>query len=350
MDTGVGRAFAGFLLGCVLLGALWTALRPKRTENGLEPISSPTLSDRMKVAPPGLERLQKAMMLAELQQSSDHVEGLLAAAGSETPEVRERGAALARAFGAAARAGWDTPECAAAEQALADWLAALRRESGTDAAEFACSPARDALIPAFLEAFGAPLDADQQRAFDALIDLEARRWESHLQARAETTPLGRIAASFALASEFESAAAVLLSPDQEAALSHRYQVRSRSRNIKPFRDRNHVLGPREPSGRALSPPGNALQLAATWGRDFLDEGRDGSRLLQVYAQEYVRQMTAVEAPADLDGSVSVPASYRAAQAREQAEIQRMMLEDKQLTDDERARLREWTRLYDFAPQ
>ncbi len=70
MDTGMGRAFVGFLLGCLLVGAFWAASRPKATVDGPELTSKPDPFDLLKVEPPGLDRLRKAAMLAELQQVS----------------------------------------------------------------------------------------------------------------------------------------------------------------------------------------------------------------------------------------------------------------------------------------
>jgi len=341
-----GKFLIGALCGAVLVGALW--MRERAEKGGVQQVPR-TLPQPEWYEPLAPERTKAAVDIARVENDIAAAEKELAKPLPDRPdpaaERLKRGRALARALGEAVRGGWDSDAARKAEQAVLDFLDELRRDSAVDADEFIVSPERDALLLDFLEGLGLALTDDQRKMFDDLLARERLVWAERLEKREGESSIEQLAATYARAAEAETALGTLLDADQKAAWTHRFMIRARSRNIPPFRDRNMALGPRELRDRTIVDPQNAADLAWAWKNDLLGADRD-PKPLESYAREYLRQMTAVEVPKDLSGTTSIPSSYRAAQLAAQAAVQKMMLADRAFTDEDLARIREWSKAYD----
>ena len=339
--TFLARAFMGLVAGAFLVGVVKWAYRDGTVDSN--PIVQPVPLGYLRPAPPMIDvaRADAAMEIARLEDRVKELETKLA----EDPR-RTRGRDLARALGAAARAGWTTDEAKKADAELVDFLAGLARDAGVDAFEFALNPERDALFAGFLAGFGLPLDEAQAAQISALLDFEAKRWAEWLELRKSQTTIERLGAVYAEAADFEARVAAILTEDQLTALSHRFENRYRSRNPRPWADRNNVLGPREAPKRQLYGSFAGDDCYNHWRHEFL-EGDGGSwEAVKFYAEWYEREMLGLEKPADLSGDKTVPPGWRAKQVKVQADVQKKMLEDARFGEGEKKKIREWERLYD----
>ncbi|MCE9582555.1 MAG: hypothetical protein K8T20_08690 [Planctomycetes bacterium] len=337
-----GRAFLGLACGAILVGVVRWRMRegPSAVGGRVEivdgqPLPSPA-TPRVDIS-----RADAAMEIARLEAKVKDLEAKLA-----VDPRKQRGVQLAKALGAAAKAGWDSEEAIKADAALADFLAGLARDAEVDEFEFALNPARDALFAAFLEGFGLPLDESQAARLAELLKLEGDRWALRLEERKNQTLIERLASVYNDAADLEPRAAAILTADQSAALAYRFQIRYHSRNPQPWADHNNALGPREAPHRQLVAEDKTSNCYWYWYHDFLAPGSPDSELVKFYADWYQRELLGLEKPADLSGDKTVPPAYRAKQAALQAEVQKKMLEDARFGEDDKKRIREWGRLYD----
>jgi hypothetical protein len=307
----IARALAGCLLGAgaaaatlASVGRSREAAREARAPEAAEPLAS-------------LDDLRAAVEDAEARAEALPENGL-------PPAALDRPTAAARAYGAALREGVDS---SAATRAVVDVERTLDRhrfEHLLSEDEMLIVPARDAMVPALLDALGLPLTPDQAARWASMMLEEDAAWAARVEARGRETLLARDAEALELAVRFEAWRDSILDAKQQAALG----AASGTEFV--------VLGPR----RSLAGwAGGAPSLGETL-RDLIATSDEGARRTRNEGNEAAKRLNDL-GPAQTDAAGRLPLAYRLAQARILADMQRKLLAMDGWTEQELQALRRY---------
>lgn len=263
----------------------------------------------------------------------------MAAPVANPPPVASAGTELALQFGnALCEEGLRGEKTEAARKALLLHLSGLLE--GGDAFEGLLLPERDLLVIAFLEGFGRPLGAAQLEDLRKLI-AEERAYLDLIRREPPDVPWIERARLFtSQACEWDRRLDSILDPEQKAAL------RSGDGGLFDYKDVPLVRSdPKTNCERVnFSKDPTGERLARKWCRDLLGPDQNESRF-RTYATEYARLMLEIGVPYS-DNEARASLAYRKRQLEIHASVQKMMLEDRRFSEEELAKIRGWSEMYE----
>jgi hypothetical protein len=241
-------------------------------------------------------------------------------------EATDRASVAARRYAAAAKAGMSGDR--ASSRDLRHVLDREVIEHLLSDEEAICLPGRDRMVPEFLDAWGLPLDAEQEAKWEELLAFEEGAWAARLAARDKERWFDRTMAAVELAGKIEEWSGGILTPEQQQALG------------------GTALGVRTcPAGKAIHGGANG----AIWNEDFSIHGTAGAEEPAGVIREFARQYAEAAlswGPMPRDAAGRVPLAWRRRQIATQAEYRAKMLRMEGLGEELKGWIEGWGVLYD----